>query len=61
MATTLVFLPGESHGQRSWAGLSTGVTESDTTEYACTSLILIEKSIPSSHTTNPRALKLTHV
>ena len=29
---TPVFLPGESHGQRSLAGHSCGVTESDTTE-----------------------------
>ena len=30
---TLVFLPGESHGERSLAGYSTwGHTESDTTE-----------------------------
>ena len=30
---TLVFLPGESHGQRSWAGYSPwGHKESDTTE-----------------------------
>ena len=33
MATTPVFLPGESHGQRSLAGCSPwGLTESDTAE-----------------------------
>ena len=59
---TLVFLPGESHGQRSWAGYSPwGHKESDMTEHAHTSLIRIEKSIPSSHAMDPWALKLTHV
>ena len=33
---SLVFLPGESHGQRSLAGYSPrGCKESDTTEHAC--------------------------
>ena len=36
MATTPVFLPGESHGQRSLRGYSPkGCKELDTTEHAC--------------------------
>ena len=37
MATTPVFLPGESHGQRSLVGYTVHeIVESDTTEHTCT-------------------------
>ena len=59
---TLVFLPGASHGQRSWAGYSPwGHKESDMKEHVHTSLIRIEKCIPSSHAMDPWAPKLTHM
>ena len=32
MVSTLVFLPGESHGQRDWQATDHGVIESDMTE-----------------------------
>ena len=42
MATTPVFLPGESHGQRSLAGYSPrGCKESDTTEQLSLSLFAL--------------------
>ena len=40
MATTPVFWPGESHGQRSLTGTAPGVTESDLTEQLTFSLSL---------------------
>ncbi|CAN0253687.1 unnamed protein product [Rangifer tarandus platyrhynchus] len=45
---TLVFLPGKSHGQRSFVGYSSwGCKESDTTDHACTALIsVIITSVP---------------
>ena len=48
MATTPVFLPGESHGQKSWVGYSPWVHgESDTTERLTLSLFF-DRSVSST-------------
>ena len=47
MATTPVFLPGKSHGQRIPGGLR-GVTGSDTTEHTCTNADQAGASEPAS-------------
>ena len=42
MATSPVFLPGKSHGQRSLAGYSPwGRKESDTTKHACIYIYIV--------------------
>ena len=51
MATTPVFLPGESHGQRSLAGCSPqGCKESDMTERRSSSS---SKGIPATRSQGP--------
>jgi len=47
MATTPVFLPGKSHGQRTWRATVLGVTQSDMTEQLtpCTTMYYVSLKI----------------